>query len=123
MHNLFLGLIREHFDILGIRMDDDDDDDVVLDVFFPEEVTTDLNPKEQKSMKRLTKILKRRMNSELKKATSYTFHLDKLKNIHLKTLKAACNCLGAQLLPFEHAKKTKIFKIDYAKALLQWVSL
>jgi len=122
MHNLFLGLTREHFDILGIRMDDDDDDDVVLDVFFPEEVTVPLNAKEQKTMKRLTKILKLRMNDELKNPTGYSYHLDKLKNIHLNTLKVACNYLGAKLLPSVHKKKTKIFKIDYSKALLQWVS-
>ena len=122
MHNLFLGLTREHFDILGIRMDDDDNNNVVLNIFFPEEATTRLNANEQKTMKRLTRILKRRMNSDLKDTAGHAYHLKKVMKVHQNTLKAACDYLSVKLLPFAHANKTKVLKVDYAKALLQWVS-
>jgi hypothetical protein len=57
MHNLFLGLVQEHFEILGIRLNQPDDTMPVIDVNIPLPTNLELNDKERKSMEKLIKIL------------------------------------------------------------------
>ena len=123
MHNLFLGLIHEHFEILGIRLDNDDSLLVVVDIAesIPPDSYTHLAVHEQRSMKRLIHTLEAPMVADLKTPEGHSFYEKRFSRCHLKTLRLACELLNAPALPATHAKKTKTFKADYVKRLLAWV--
>ena len=123
MHNLFLGLIHEHFEILGIQLDNDDSLLVVVDIAesIPPDSYTHLAVHEQRSMKRLIHTLEAPMVADLKTPKGHSFYEKRFSRCHLKTLRLACELLNAPALPATHAKKTKTFKADYVKRLLAWV--
>ncbi len=90
MHNLFLGLIKEHFEILGIR---DPEDGIAFRIDIPFSVHDSLNNPQIKSMERIVRLLQCPLN---KKLTSDTFEFE----IHLKKLQ---NCHAAALEKFSQA--------------------
>jgi len=124
MHNLFLGLVREHLDILGIR-DDEHDDQVVIDVAssIPPNSFSHLEPAEQKSMKCLINMLERPMTKELQTAEGHNQFKKKINNVHLHSLQLAFSLLNLSFPPptDKEKKKTKRHKMDYTKAILAWV--
>ena len=125
MHNLFLGLVQEHLDILGIR-DDEHDDQVVVDIASSISPNTfsHLEPAEQKSMKRLINILERPMTKELQTTDGYEEFKTKINNVHLHSLQLTFSLLKLSFPPLtdKEKNKTKTYKMDYTKAILAWVS-
>jgi len=124
MHNLFLGLVREHLDILGIR-DDDHDDQIVVDIAssISPNSFSHLEPAKQKTMKCLINILEQPMNKELQTVDGLKQFKKKINNVHLHSLQHAFSLLNLSFLPptDKEKKKTKRHKMDYTKAILAWV--
>ena len=123
MHNLFLGLLQEHFEILGIKLDGEEDKNAVVDIvpsILPH-IYLHLSTAEQKSMSRLIHILEQPMNSVLGTADGNANYEKKLMGCHVSALQLACNQLGATVsLNYE---SQRVYKIHYVKALLAWVRL
>ena len=119
MHNLFLGLIHEHFDILGMKLEDAERDSIVLNILIQEAQYQSLSPNEQKSMEMLINLLQLPLNNQSDAERHAT--IDKVIKFHLKSLELACKLLHVPLSPVAQ-KKTRLFKSDYAKALVAWVS-
>ena len=117
MHNLFLGLIQEHYEILGIKLEGEEDNKVVVDI--SPIISVGLSTAEQKSVNRLIGILEQSMNSALATSDGYACYEKKLLGCHLASLQLACEKLGATLsLAYENQR---VFKSHYVKALLAWV--
>jgi hypothetical protein len=123
MHNLFLGLLQEHFEILGIKLEGEEDKQIVVDIFpsIPADTYSPLSTAEQKSMNRLIHILEQPMNSALKSVDGYAHYEKKLMGCHASSLQLACVQLSATVsLEYENQRT---FKIHYVKALLACVRL
>jgi hypothetical protein len=120
MHNLFLGLIKEHFEILGIRIDKDEK----MSVFEVKlsDVGTTFTAKEKTSMNTVVRWLSTPMNQSLATIDGYNLWKERLLRCHLSVLAHICKQLGAERLPAAPANKTKWHKADWADALLSWVS-
>jgi Transposase family tnp2 len=117
MHNLFLGLIKEHFQgILGIGAWKDKDE-MALSIKFSDEWTK-FSMTEQKSIKRLKGYLESPMNDELTR--SHDHWLRKFTRCNLTALEFVCKELRCPPPPEDPPKKLK--KKDWAQAILHWVS-
>lgn len=125
MHNLFLGLIQEHFEILGIRLNDKTGDAtpaISIDVPIPHSLK--FNQHEQKSLFKIIKILESPIGQELRTPEGYQLYFKRCSNIHLPVLDLVFNSLG--ILPStnpDHINKKRFNKADYAKSLLDWVRI
>lgn len=88
MHNLFLGLIQEHFEILGIKLEGVEDKNAVIDI------SSSITPvfcaclisAEQKLMNCLIRILKQPMNSAFVTTEGSTYYKKKLMGCHVTCL-------------------------------------
>lgn len=125
MHNLFLGLIQEHFEILGIKLNQADEELDVISIEIPSEGMSDLDSSAKKAMLRLIKILQSPLNKKLATPVGYDKVVNQVQNCHRSALMLACRSLpGVDLSPPVTAqKKTKMNKYDLARALLAWVSV
>jgi Transposase family tnp2 len=115
MHNLFLGLIKEHFQgILGIGAQKDKDE-TVLSIKFSDELMN-LSITEQKSVNRLKGYLESPMNDRL--TSDRETWLRKFSQCNLSALEFVCKQLGCPHPP----EGQKIAKKDWAESILHWVS-
>jgi hypothetical protein len=125
MHNLFLGLVQEHFDILGIRLNNTKSittPSIVINI--PEESMNKLNEHERKSVNRLIKMLEAPIKMELKSQAGYDVHFKRLSALHKAALELLCTSANAPLkLVPEHPNKSKLNKPDFINAILTWVSI
>jgi hypothetical protein len=122
MHNLFLGLINEHFqNILGIRLDKDKEPSgSTINVNFTDpqwEIQTEV---EKKGGKKLLEWLRKPLNTELNTKEGQDHWLKKFSGLHLTVLKLASDELGCRPLPSDERKVT-MRRVDYARGLLSWV--
>ena len=121
MHNLFLGLIKEHFqNILGIGLDKDKEIRSALNVQFTDprwEIQTEL---EKKDSKKLLGWLRMPLNTTLNTADGQVYWLKKFSSLRLKVLQLASDQLGFRALPSD-ARKVTMHRVDYARGLLFWV--
>ena len=75
MHNLFLGLVQEHFDILGIKLNNTKSNmtpSIIINI--PEESINKLNEHEHKSVSHLINMLGAPIAKELKSQASYNLY-------------------------------------------------
>ena len=75
MHNLFLGLVQEHFNILGIKLNNtkrNTTPSIVINI--PEESINKLNEHEHKSISHLINMLGAPIAKELKSQASYNLY-------------------------------------------------
>ena len=124
MHNLFLGLIQEHFQgILGIRLAKDSDVDAspVLDIPLSDRTGNNLNDTERKSLSKALTWLMGPMNHELASELGMIKWTKKLSNLHLEALKFLCQELHCAPIAVDPRKKT-MNRPDYARGILIWVS-
>ncbi len=121
MHNLFLGLIQEHFEILGMKLEHPEGEAIALEINIQAHQFQHLTTNEQKSMKHLIKLLQSPLTVALKSQYEREAITNKVINHHLPTLHLACSLLNVPMLPMQ-GNKTKLYKADYAKALIEWVS-
>ena len=87
MHNLFLGLVQEHFNILGIQLDNTKcrtTPSIVIDI--PEESLNKLNEHERKSVNCLINILEAPIKKELKSQAGYDIYFKQLSTQHRAAL-------------------------------------
>jgi hypothetical protein len=119
MHNLFLGLIKEHFDgILGIRLSKAEEVPA-LEVEFST-LWKEFTPQEQKSVSKLKKLLQKPLAAELDENGRQMEK--KFMRFHSRALEFACTelkCLGASTNP--HPNPRRASKIEWVRALLAWV--
>jgi hypothetical protein len=118
MHNLFLGLIQEHFEILGMKLEETKEETIALHIPIESQQFESLSVKEQKSMRQLIKLLQSPLNETLSSAAERDALTKKIIGYHMNTLELACQLLDVELLH----KTTRLYKADYAKALILWVS-
>ena len=73
MEMIFLGLLQEHFEVLGIKLEGEEENTTVVDIFplILAESISHLSAAEQKSMNRLIHTLKQPMNSVLGAGNRY----------------------------------------------------
>ncbi|KAJ3502990.1 hypothetical protein NLJ89_g8636 [Agrocybe chaxingu] len=120
MHNLFLGLIQEHFEILGIKLAQKEEDQVAFQVSIPPDAIAALDEQPRKSMHRLISLLQSPLR---KRIESFEFNiiLKKMITFHCPALALACDSLRVKVsvLP-EATNKTKFNKADFARSLLTW---
>jgi hypothetical protein len=122
MHNLFLGLVQEHFEILGIRLNQPDDTMPAIDINIPLPAIFKLNDKEKKSMVKLVKILQLPLNTELSTPDGYKKYFKRLSLLHVMVLESACLSLAVPICVRPgHANKKKLNKADFTRSLLEWV--
>jgi len=124
MHNLFLGLVQEHFEILGIRMDNKGKKSKTtpaLTINIPVELMSRLNDKERKSMDKLLDTLESPMNKELESQDGYNTYFKRLEKLHKPALKLAYDLFKLTANPTNINKKN-LNKPDFVHAILEWVS-
>jgi hypothetical protein len=128
MHNLFLGLIQEHFDILGIRSDQKPPEKPPsLRLKIPNDLMTNskLNDKEQKSLNKIFSLLEAPMTCELTSTPGYDKYFKRFSALHRSALELAYTVLN---IPFEpitnsnYENKKMYNKADYIRSILAWVS-
>ena len=125
MHNLFLGLIQEHFQgILGIRLVKDSDVDAspVLNIPLSDCTGNNLNNTEWKSLSKALTWLMGPMNHELASELGMMKWTKKLSNLHLEALKFVCQELHCAPIAVDLRKKMMNCP-DYARGILIWVSM
>ncbi len=122
MHNLFLGLVQEHFEILGIRLNQPDDTTPAIDIDIPSSTILKLNDKERKSMATLIKIFQLPLNTELSTPDGYEKYFKRLCLLHGTVLESACKLLAVPLRTRPgNINKKKLNKADFTRSLLEWV--
>lgn len=115
MHNLFLGLVKEHFDgVLGLRLNKDEPERV-LEIKLSD-TWMDFSEKERKSVKRLKKWLEAPLNYE-----EQPNWRKRLSRCHSRALQFLCTELMCPQLPFANpkARRTVSHMVD---ELIAWVS-
>jgi hypothetical protein len=125
MHNLFLGLVQEHFEILGIRLELEGEKPpaaIDLSTALPPQSYMHLKTTEQTKMRSLIRILEGPIGASLRTTTGWADCEKKLNSVQTECIRLAMQRLQIPLLPASHEKQTKTYKIHYIKALLTWVS-
>ena len=128
MHNLFLGLIQEHFDILGIRSDQKTSEKTPsLSLNVPNNLTTctKLNDNEQKSFDKVIRILEAPIGCELMSTLGYNKYFKQLSTLHRSALELASTTLNIPFVPISNSNylnKKMYNKADYIRSILAWVN-
>jgi Transposase family tnp2 len=121
MHNLFLGLISEHFqNILGIRLDKDKE--VIgpaINVRFTDP-RWGIQKEDKKNGEKLLRWLRMPLNAELNTEEGKDQWLKKFSGLRLSALQLASDELGYRAQPSDE-RKVKMRRVDYARGLLSWV--
>jgi Transposase family tnp2 len=122
MHNLFLGLINEHFqNILGIRLDKDKElSGSAINVHFTDPRWETKTEVEKKDCKKLLGWLRMPLNTELNTIEGQEQWLKKFSGLRLTVLQLASDELRCRALPSDERKVT-MRRVDYARGLLSWV--
>ena len=122
MHNLFLGLINEHFqNILGIRLDKDKEQrSPTITIHFTDTQWDNLTETVKKDSRRLLAWLRMPLNQELSTPEGYNSWFKKFAGLRLTVLQLASDEIGCPAIPTDH-RKTKMCRGDYARGLLHWV--
>lgn len=122
MHNLFLGLINEHFqNILGIRLDKDKEPSgPTINVDFTNPRWETQTEAEKKDGKKLLRWLRMPLNTVLTTKKGQDDWLKKFSGLRLTVLQLASAELECQPLPSDERKVT-FRRVDYARGLLFWV--
>lgn len=137
MHNLFLGIIKDHFrQILGldhagqlVRDEEtrgravDGPRPSVVDIQWSGASYPMLSEKVQKDVRYLRRYLQEPLNEALEDPIEGPKVLKKFESKLLDALKAVCIDLGIDAQPFADQRSKKVTKHAYATALLAWVSL
>ena len=113
MHNLFLGLIKEHFTgILGIGLSKIQDKPAISLAF--EASPPDMASQNKKGVEKLKRIIEAPVAIMLSNEHD---GVKKLKSVNLPVLEFVAGQIECQL-----PNKNKLSKADYAKSLYDWVS-
>ena len=123
MHNLFLGLINEHFrTILGIELNKDTDKTIpVVHITFTE-ASMSLSKNEQTTMKKITHWLSQPMSAALNTPEGFKTWLDRFSKQHHSVLALIASELGCKPIPSHQNKTSHWTRLDYARGILDWVS-
>ena len=125
MHNLFMGLVQEHFNILGIQLNNTKSRTIpTIIINIPEELINKLNEHECKSVNHLINMLEAPIKKELKSQAGYDVYFKWLSALHKAALELLCTSVGAPLkLNSNHVNKSKFNKPNFIHAILVWVSI
>jgi len=122
MHNLFLGLIKEHLTgILGISLPSRKQEGPVISINFSEP-PSNFTTKEKQSLRKIHRWLSAPMS--LVSVEDRNNAIKKLKGAHVKALEFACSeldCTPARKPSTVEASKRVRMKDDFTAALVAWV--
>jgi hypothetical protein len=119
MHNLFLGLVQEHFEILGIQMDSKRVKKTpALSINISTEAMSGLNTNERKSMDKLIETLESPMNKELESRDGYDMYLKRLEKLHKQSLKLVFELKVNPTNTSNHISKENLNKQDFVHSIL-----
>jgi hypothetical protein len=124
MHNLFLGLIKEHFEILGIRMDNKKCNETpALSINISMDGMSELNKNERKSVDKLIETLESPLNKELESQDGYDMYLKRLEKLHKQALKLFFESFKLKVNPtYTPINEKNLNKADFVHSILTWVS-
>ena len=116
MHNLFLGLVQEHFEVLGIQMDNRKSKKTpALSIKISTEAMSKLD--------KLIETLESPMNKELELQDGYDMYLKQLEKLHKQPLKLIFESFKLKVnTTYTHAIKENLNKPDFVHSILAWVS-
>ena len=120
MHNLFLGLIKEHFiGILGISLSKQTQEKPAINVSFGT-LPSNLNPNDVTGVQKLRRWLEKPISSTFPDRSSA---LKKLQRVNIPALKFVCSEVRCNIpllpLPTE-PRRSRHTKTELAEALLEW---
>lgn len=120
MHNLFLGLLKEHFDgILGIRLAKEEKE-TVIKLVLPQE-WENFGKREQQSIAKIKKMLEAPLSKQIQEDRQKVFK--QFYTCHVRALAFFCHELGCPPVDHPHARAmAKLTKTEYVNRLLAWVS-
>ena len=124
MHNLFLGLLHEHFNkILGLPLPKDGEEAKPVLHLPLSEAWKNLGPNEQKSMRRLIRWLELPMCKALATEDGRQMWQKRLQQQHKAVLGLLCHELQVSSIPTHPAKTGNPTCADYARGLVHWVCI
>jgi len=124
MHNLFLGLLHEHFNkILGLPLPKDGKEAKPVLHLPLSEAWKNLGPNEQKSMRRLIRWLELPMCKALATEDGRQMWQKRLQQQHKAVLGLLCHELQVSSIPTHPAKTGNPTCADYARGLVHWVCI
>lgn len=127
MHNLFLGLMKEHYEILGVRLNTVKEDHIAL----PIRISGALNDKienlaknPRSTMRSLLKFLQLPLAERVATPKERKKVLKRIENAHYESLTLAFEFLPGIVHPSVTLglNPTKIRKLQLAETILEWVS-
>ncbi len=127
MHNLFLGLIQEHFELLGIRLNDKEKDPAAIVLDIPQEVYN--SPQVTSGGRNAPRRTLRLLESPITDILETSSGMNRLTKRITRTstvpgLQLICNLLRIEVkdyLPPTTYTRSKYPKKDYIAAILAWV--
>src|SRR6266567_1145894 len=120
MHNLFLGLIKEHFRILGVQLPKFQPE-AVTDIPLPQ-APDDFTENELSSVNKLKNKLELPLCEAIKE--SWEKVAKQIEGYHLKSLRFVSESLCCSLLHIDEPKRSKperFSKAEWARAIINWV--
>lgn len=123
MHNLFLGLIREHYDaILGIRVPKAEEEPVVFNVNISDS-WKQMSKRECASMKRVIRWLQHPMCQDLWTEAGMSKWQKRFSSQNSSILELVALEVGCMPITTDIRKKKKPSRADYSRGILRWVGL
>jgi len=124
MHNLFLGLLHEHFNkILGLPLPKDGEEAKPVLHLPLSEAWKNLGPNEQKSMRRLIRWLELPMCKALATEDGRQLWQKRLQQQHKAVLGLLFHELQVSSIPTHPGKTRNPTFADYARGLVHWVCI
>jgi len=121
MHNLLLGLAKEHLNILGVSLPKFHADPV-LKIYLPRP-PDGFSANEIKSLERLIKKLEFPLTEIIRKDREKV--CKQIESSHLKSLRFVSEYLGCSLLHIDESRRNRpdsLTKAEWAIAIINWVS-
>ena len=121
MHNLLLGLVKEHLNILGISLPKFHADPV-LKIYLPRP-PADFSTNEIKSLERLMKKLEFPLTESIRKDREKVGK--QIESSHLRSLRFVSEYLECSLLHIDESRCSRpdsLTKADWATSIVNWVS-
>lgn len=127
MHNLFLGLMKEHYEILGVRLNVIKEGHIALPIRLDGVMQDRIEklPKNPRStIRSLHKFLQSPLAERAANAAEYQKILKRIGNAHLESLNLAFEFLPGIVHPSATLglERSQVRKPKLAEAILEWVS-
>ncbi|KAF5327761.1 hypothetical protein D9619_004081 [Psilocybe cf. subviscida] len=123
MHNLFLGLMKEHCEILGVRLNGVADAHIALPIPLSWQIksrVSTLSKNEKSSWDRLHKLLESPLNDKLRDPVEFPTIRRKILSTHRSVLNLIFDVLPEIVYPTAQPPQRKINKEQLTDVILSW---